>query len=250
MNRTILAIAIFCNISIACFSQKSVLLVPFNPNMYNNQACGDMIKQSGKSYDQVLLSLQNGLDSCIISACKDSLKIVSLLNNYAQNASGDLELIHGASDYYFTDRPNLVASKKNKNLFSDLQKDKKSKDSKSNNIEQGEINTKKEDLSNKFMNVRFQDIDFIHSMTTKYGVNYLVFITQFEILGDYSNPYKVGDNSYNNMIKVHYTIFKSDGLFKTGDYISASYPAKEASPGKICKNTLPEVARQISRQIN
>lgn len=205
-----------------------------------------MIKNSGLSYQQLVLKLQLGLDSCIIAACKDSMRIVSLLNSYTQSASGDLELIHAASDYYASER---ISSKKKKNMFSEKQKTDQH-DNRRKNTTNGELSMKNEDMKSKFMNVKFQDLGFINTMTSKYKVNYLVFITQFEILGDYSNPYKVGDNSYENSIKTHYAIFKSDGSFLKGDYVTTNYPAKKTSLKDICKTYLPDIANQIAKQIN
>lgn len=228
---------------------NSVLLIPFNPRMYNNQQCEDMNKKTGMTYDQILFALQQGLDSCIVSSCKDSLRIVSLINSYVQSASGDLELVHGASDYFMTTRPSALSNKKSKNMFSDFQTKKKATDPREKTITNGELNTQREDLSNKFMSVKFQDPGFVNSITTKYAVKYLAFITQFEILGDYSNPYKTGDRSYNNTVKIHYAIFKSDGTFLTGDYVTTEYPAREVIPSRICKMFLPEVAKAIGRKI-
>ncbi len=227
-------------------AKKSIMLIPFNTNMYNNQESGAMIKQSGLSYSQLVQRMQLGLDSCIIAACKDTMRIVSLLNSYTQSASGDLELIHSASDYYLTER---LSSKKKKNMFSEKQSSSNEKNNREKNSRNGEITAKNEDMKNKFTCVKFQDLAFVNTMTAKYSVNYLVFVTQFEILGDYSNPYKVGDNSYQNAIKTHYAIFKSDGSFVTGDYVTTNYPAKQTSPSIVCSKYLPEIANQIAKKI-
>jgi len=229
---------------------KSFLLVPFYQKMYNNQESSDMVKQSKLNYDEVLRYFQRGLDSCIVSTLRDSMKIVDMLNGFTQSVSSDLELIHGASIYSMTERPNLVSKNKKKNgLFSESNLPQPNKKAENKNIHNGEITTTREDLSNKFMSVKFEDIALVNQMTVKYAVSYLVFITEFDITGDFSNPYTVSDKSYLRTAKVHFAIFRSDGTFVNGDYVTVDFPAMESIPAKICAKFLPEIAKKIGRRI-
>jgi len=229
---------------------KSFLLVPFYQKMYNNQESTDMVKHSGLNYDEVLRYFQRGLDSSIVSTLKDSMKVVDMLNGFTQNVSSDLELIHGASIYFMTERPNLVTKNKKKNgLFKDTESPTPTKKVENRNIRNGEISTTREDLSSKFMSVKFEDIALINKMTVKYGVSYMVFITEFDITGDFSNPYTVADKSYKRTATVHFAIFRSDGEFVNGDYVTVEFPAMASIPAKICATYMPEIAKKIGRRI-
>ena len=229
---------------------KSFLLVPFYQRMYNNQESTDMVKKSGLNYDDVLRYFQRGLDSSIVSTLKDSMKVVDMLNGFTQTVSSDLELIHGASSYYMTDRPNLATKHKKKNgLFQENNAAPASKKADNKNIRNGEITTQREDLSGKFMNVKFEDVALINKMTVKYSVSYVVFITEFDITGDFSNPYKVADKSYKRTATVHFAIFRSDGTFVNGDYVTTEFPALESVPAKICAKYLSDIAVKIGRRI-
>ena len=99
------------------------------------------------------------------------------------------------------------------------------------------------------MNVKFEDIALINTMTVKYGVSYIVFINEFDITGDFSDPYKVSDKSYNRTATVHYSIFRSDGQFIYGDYVTVDFPARESVAARICAEYLPEIAKKIGRRI-
>jgi len=212
---------------------KSFLLVPFDQKMYNNQESTDMVKRSGLNYEDVLRYFQRGLDSSIVSTLRDSMKVVDMLNGFTQSVSSDLELIHGASIYYMTDRPNMITKNKKKNgLF-----------------QNSNTPTPSSNLSTKFMTVKFEDVALINKMTVKYGVSYMVFITEFDITGDFSNPYTVSDRSYKRTATVHFAIFRSDGVFSNGDYVTVEFPAMESIPAKICAKFLPEIAKKIGRRI-
>ena len=229
---------------------KSFLLVPFYQRMYNNQESTDMVKKSGLNYDDVLRYFQRGLDSSIVSTLKDSMKVVDMLNGFTQTVSSDLELIHGASSYYMTDRPTMVTKNKKKNgLFQENNSAPSSKKAENKNIRNGEVTTQREDLSGKFMTVKFEDVALINKMTIKYGVSYVVFITEFDITGDFSNPYKVADKSYKRTATVHFAIFRSDGTFVNGDYVTTEFPAMESVPAKICAKYLSDIALKIGRRI-
>lgn len=230
--------------------EKSFLLVPFYQRMYSNQESTDMVKRSGLNYDDVLRYFQRGLDSCIVGTLKDSIQVVDMLNGYTQSISSDLELIHGASIYYMTERPNIVTKNKKKNgLFKQLNTPAPEKKVANKNIRNGEITTVNDDLSTKFMNVKFEDVALINKMTVKYGVKYLVFITEFDITGDFSNPYTVADKSYKRSMKVHFAIFRSDGQFVNGDYVTSDFPAMESIPARICSNFMTDIAKFIGRRL-
>jgi hypothetical protein len=229
---------------------KSFLLVPFYQKMYNNQESTDMIKKSGLNYDDVLRYFQRGLDSSIVSTLRDSMKVVDMLNGFTQSVSSDLELIHGASIYFMTDRPNLITkNKKHNSLFKEDNTPTPTKKAENKNVRNGEIVRTREDLSGKFMSVKFEDISLINKMTVKYQVSYLVFITEFDITGDFSNPYTVSDKSYKRTATIHFAIFRSDGTFVNGDYVTVDFPAMESIPAKICAKEFPEIAKKIGRRI-
>ena len=229
---------------------KSFLLIPFNQKMYNNQESTDMIKRSGLNYDDVLRYFQRGLDSSIVGTLRDSMKVVDMLNGYTQSVSSDLELIHGASEYFMTERPNVVTKNKKKNgLFKESNTPAPTKKAENKNMRNGEIATTREDLSTKFMSVKFEDIALINKMTVKYAVSNIVFITEFDITGDFSNPYIVSDKSYKRTATVHFAIFRSDGTFVNGDYVTVEFPAMESIPAKIYAKFMPEIAKKIGRRI-
>lgn len=229
---------------------KSVLIVPYSSDMYNNQESRYIVEASKINYEQSINYFKASLDSAIVTSLKDSCKVISMLTNFTQSTSSDLEKIHSAASYKMVDRPAPVESKKKYDLFNPkFAKKKTSGSAPKNGIHNGEVVSTREDLSKKYMTVSFQDQDFINAMTLKYGVKYLMFITQFEILGDYSNPYTVAQKNYDRTIKAHYCIFDNTGKFIDGDYITHTFTAQEDKIVAICNDNFPHVAKKLVRKI-
>lgn len=231
--------------------KKTVLIIPFNSEMYQNKEGEFIGKASNMNYEQSVNYFKQSLDSALLKAMKDSCRAISLLNSYTQGISTDLIEVHTASNYYMSDRPAALESKKSNELFNKFNfKKKKNKDLEElEQKHQGEVVSVREDLSKKFMNVRFSEKDVINNLTLKYGAKYLVFITEFDLVADYSNPYTVADKTYTRTIKVHYTIFSSEGKFIYGNYETVEFPASNDNISDICTNNLPIVVKKIARKI-
>ena len=219
------------------FAQKNILIIPFDTKMYNNQESEKICKYSGVSYDKSIEKIRTELDLHIYSALKDSTNVSSLLRTYTTDASTDLETVHGNAMYALCDKEDA-----------DINKHKKFTGQNPNLIA-GEIVSTTTDNSNKLVSVKLQDKQLFSDLIQSYQAQYVVYLTQFELLGDFSNPYTVADNSYQRTIKVHYVIFNSLGKFVSGDIATMNFSAKVNDLDQICDQYLPVVAKQIARKI-
>lgn len=219
------------------FAQKHILIIPFDTKMYNNQESEKICKYSGVSYDKSIEKIRTELDLHIYSALKDSMNVSSLLRTYTTDASTDMETVHSNAMYALCDKDDA-----------DITKHKKFNGQKSNIIA-GEIVSTTTDNSNKLVSVKLQDPQLFNDLIQSYQAQYVVYLTQFELLGDFSNPYTVADNSYQRTIKVHYVIFNSLGKFVSGDIATMNFSAKINDLDQICDQYLPVVAKQIAKRI-
>lgn len=219
------------------FAQKHVLIIPFDTKMYNNQESEKICKYSGVSYDKSIEKIRTDLDLHIYAALKDSMNVSSLLRTYTTDASTDMETVHNNAMYALCDKEDADINK-HKKLAGQNQ-----------HIIAGEIVSTKTDNSNKLVSVKLQDNQLFTDLIQSYQAQYVVYLTQFELLGDFSNPYTVADNSYQRTIKVHYVIFNSFGKFVSGDIASMTFSAKVNDLDQICDQYLPVVAKQIARKI-
>lgn len=221
------------------FAQKSILIIPFDAKMFNNQEAEKICEYSEISYDKSIEKIRGDLDMHIYSALKDSMKVSSLLRSYTTDASTDMEVVHDNATYYFSDNnENESIIKPTKKNFATNQ-----------NITAGELTSIASDNSNKIVNVKLQDPQLFYDLIQSYQAQYIVYLTQFELLGDFSNPYTVADNSYQRTIRVHYVIYNSLGKYVDGGIATTNFSAKVNDIDQICDQYLPRIAKTIARHI-
>lgn len=230
---------------------RTTVVVPFNPQLYNVEDSRMICETSSMEYHQMSNFIRETFDSVLNAQMRDSINVVRLIANTTSGTANDLETIYNITKYQYTDRPKALEDKSKYSMLRD-QKPAKSKptpNAKGNGIYNGQVVTQREDNTNRFMNVQFDDVEFIQSVIQKYSAKYFLFITQFDIISDYSNPYLVGQKTYPRTIKVHYTIFSADGKFLHGDFESAVFPANENNIKEICGKYFPDIAKKISRKL-
>jgi len=230
---------------------KSVMLVPFDSKLFNNQESEFMLEDSDMSYEQSIQFFTTSLDEHLTRAVKDTMRIHSLLRTYTTDAYSDIDIVHQQADYVLTERPQSISEKKDLSAFQNAKNRFKKRKKSTQRVAppDGEVVSEKEDNSNKFLSVKFVDPQVFIDLIRNYNVDYVVFITQFEILGDYSNPYAVAQQSYLRTIRVHYAIFDESGKFVYGDYETKTFSASHNNISEVCSQNFPEIARKIMRRV-
>jgi len=231
---------------------KTILIVPFDTKLYNNEESDKMVKQSKMTYEQTVAHIKSSLDASITSAIKDSCKVYSLLRTYTTDAQTDLDIVHEQANYYLVNRPENLEEKQQLSAIEKTKKKikkTKAKTKKTTAPPKGEVVSVKTDNSDKFLSVKFPDPQLFIDLVLNYKANNILFITQFEIIGDYSNPYLVGQGKYPRNIRVHYVIYNSKGKFVKGDYEEVTYTSDENDINLVCTKYLPLIAKKIAKQI-
>ncbi len=230
---------------------RTTIVVPFNPQLYNVEDSRTICESSDMEYHLMSSFVRETFDSVLNAQLRDSINVVRLIANTTSGNANDLETIYNISKYQYTDRPKAMEDKSKFSMLRDQKpaKTKPAPSAKGNGIYNGQVVTQREDNTNRFMNVQFDDAEFIQSVIQKYSAKYFLFITQFDIISDYSNPYLVGQKTYPRTIKVHYAIFSADGTFLHGDFETAVFPANENNIKEICGKYFPEIAKKIARKL-
>lgn len=265
----ILLFLVFSAVFLRLFSQESkqktrtekikdkiILVVPFNPILYNNEASKEMIDASGLKYKQVQNFMRIELDKNIHKIISDSCKSRSLLESYTTQSDWDeLENIYANSDYFLDNAMSYSAIKKplfgKSNVATDKEEKKKKEIENQKDIgSKGDIRSDIKNNPDKFLNVKFREKDFLKNLAKRANVDYFLFINQFEIKGDYSDPYKIGKLSYNREIKVNFSIFGHNGNYLYGSYAIMNFPATENDIQKISDEFLSKIAKEIVKNIS
>lgn len=237
MMKKFISLLLLFLMTLCVFGQKNILIIPFDAKMYNNQESKQICEYSGVSYSKSIEKIRSDLDMHIYSALKDSTNVASLLLTYTTDAASDLEIVHSNAEYYFSEK-----------TVDDINKPKKNPEV-SPNIIAGEVVSVTSENKDQLVNVKLQDPQLFSDLIQDYKAQYIVYLTQFELLGDYSNPYTVADNSYLRTIRVHYVIYNSLGKFVYGNIATTTFSAKVNDLDQICDIYLKRIATQIARHI-
>ena len=248
-----IGVLLFIGVISYTYSQKTnaILLIPFDSKMFNNQETGFMLEPSEMTYEQSIQYFTTSFDEHLTRAVKDSLKLYSLLRTYTTDATNDIDIVHDHAHYVYEDIPVSVQERRNLSAIEQHRQRRRQRQERTQPQQhpQGEIISIREDNSNKFLSAKFPDPQLFIDLTINYSAEYIVFATQFEILGDYSDPYEVGLQRYPRTMRVHYVIFDRSGNFVYGNVASTAFTARENNISEICANYMPIIAQEIARNI-
>lgn len=253
MKQFVGVIIFVCGIYGYSFSQniKTIVLIPFDAKMYNNQESGFMLEESDMTYEQSIQFFMTCLDEKLTLAIKDTVRFYSLLRTYTTDAYNDIDIVHQQAQYIFVDKPSTVQERQELSAIEQMRKRRTQKQPKTQeNIHpHGELVSVRQDNSDKFLSAQFPDPQLFIDLIANYSAHYVLFVTQFEIVGEYSDPYAVSQKIYPRTIRVHYVIFNKNGKFLHGDIATVTFTAQENSITDICAQYMPIIAQQIVRKL-
>ena len=231
---------------------KTVLVIPFSPRLYYNDADKEIAKQTGKTFEQIMNAFRIEYDNSLIKSLNDTCYAISILSGYTISNNEDIEDIYSNSIYVFEkamgfDKKKPSGYVHSQLMMSDKKAEKDLKKAKKHNG--GEVVSPVTDVTNKFMHVKFNSPSFLINLSTKYKADYVLFINQFEIIGNYLNPYKTGNNTNNMLIKVHYSLYESQGKYLFGSFAVEEYPSQLIEIEKISMQYFWQVNNQIIKNI-
>ena len=234
------------NNRIEAFRPNKVLIVSFFPEMYLVDDEHRFAKANNKDHKQILNYFRQSLDNEIIKVIGDSIRCISLLNSSTESASDDLTLIYQNARYDYVS-PMQMKFPKNKVKYYIKPKDIETyqKHKSRNSIKDGQIESKVVDRNTQLFNISFKSNKLLFNLSKKYNNDYFLFINQFEIRSDYSNPYSSGSGTYPRKIKVHYSIFDAKGNFVFGSFAQTDLPPNENYLTNISKNYFPIIVKKI-----
>ncbi|MFH2096332.1 MAG: hypothetical protein ABIJ16_11550 [Bacteroidota bacterium] len=223
-----------------------IVVVPYNPELYINYEELYLTKENGKSSGEINRYFRRELDTKLLVAFKKYCNVSSLLQSYTNDDNDDIYRIYMKSAYSYEDAAfipkDFIPLSKDQSELSDMQPKKKEQ-------QEGDLVDVVRDNNRKFLHVRFSEKDYIYKMSQNYNCKYFLFINQFDLKGDYSNPYAVNSMTYQRRIKVHFSLYTSSGEFVTGSFAYYDFPAKENDLDTIVESYFPLIASDIVSKI-
>lgn len=239
---------------------KKILLVPFDPNIYFNDATEIIAKKDKLTHDEVLLYFREEFNKQLYNALMDSCFVTSLLQTAnTRDAEEDINNVYSIISYELgLAMPNRPENneEKQQNFFT-KRKERKEEERKKEEIRQsktrvenGEIVGKRMSVEDKYLHIVLHQPEVLAEISRRRNVDYFLFINQFEIKGDYRDPYLSGNSKSQRIMKVHFSLFDSNGKLIHGGFGKNEIPFYLDDKREIVSLYFPEVIRQIIRNID
>lgn len=240
-------------------NQKRVLLVPFDPRIYLNDATAIIAAKDGDSYDEILEYFRYQFNLQLYDAMMDSCTIISLFSDNTRQDKEDIDGLYSIISY------ELVKAMSNNSENQDKEKKgyfarKREEEQQRKRIEEisqyntkvvdGEIVGKRQPTHDMYLNIVFHQPEVLTEIANRRDVDYFLFINQFEIKGNYGDPYLSGNSKSERTIKVHFSIYNSQGKLIHGSFGENKIPFELADKQEIATLYFPEVIRQIVNNID
>ncbi len=242
------------------FQQKRILLVPFDPRIYINDATAIMLKNRKSSHDELMQYFRYQFNLQLHNALMDSCTVVSLFTDNTRVDQEDINNIYSLISYELVlaiqNAPEVKEKQNKKGSFEkkreDKQKDKRLEETKEYNtkIQNGELVNKRQTTQDMSLNIVFHQPEALEEIAIRRDVNLFLFINQFEITGNYGDPYLSGNSKAERNLKVHFSLYNKKGQMVHTSFAITKLPFNLDDKQTVVDLYFPEVIRQIIHNIN
>lgn len=212
-------------------SNVTVLIVPFEPKLYNSDLDREIAMKTGEDFATIRDKFRQSLNDALYVTLDKNFSVISLLNGEDIEAKADLKYVHNSVAYQYRPVPVVeepeVEEGKMQQLIGKAKKAVKPKPEPEPQagIYGGQVVAPWQQ-GEKYMHTSVINPNMIPFLAQKYNVDYIVFVNQLDMktamTGDY-RLYQAGD--YQRKVKVHFTILDRYGNEVAGgaatDYMSS-----------------------------
>lgn len=250
MIKSLLSVLLIFSVAFANAEDPSVMIIPFNPDMYFSDSDQDLAKYNQKSIPEVRKMFRYGLSINLNARIMKEHNSRSMISDSAKDAKQDLARIYNSIGY-FQDKAKSVQVEeemednnkglinKTKGLFSKKKDDKQSSDK----------DAEKGDDYKKYMNVKIKNPELLPYLSDKYGTEIFVFINQFNLKTNYEHCLDRATNTFEREVLVHFSIFDKDGNQLAGDIASVYFPSNTNDMMDIMRNNFPPISDFLARNL-
>ncbi len=238
--------------------QKGVLLVPFDPVIYYNDATPIIAKNTGETHDEIMLYFREQLNLYLFNSLMDSCRIVSFHSDNTRQAQEDIGDLYSIISYELRVAMENAPDEGEEEEENYFQRKKKEKAAEKRNEEMSNYKTKMKDgelygqrqkIDDTYLHIILHQNQILSEIGNRRDVDYFLFINQFEIKGNYGNPYMSGSSNNTRQLKVHFSLYNREGNLVHGSFGKNEIPFSLDDKEEIVNVYFPEVMRQIIRNL-
>ncbi|MCF0206606.1 MAG: hypothetical protein HUK15_04185 [Bacteroidales bacterium] len=235
-----------------------VMIVPFDERIYFNDATPEMAKRENLTHDEIMEYFRYQLNLNLVNSLVDSCEIVELMLNNTREDEADILGLYTTMTYELRvaeyelnlEDKNLIARKRAEKLekIRREQREKELEEARPG-IRDGELVGKRHATDEYYLHIIIEQPQVLKEIASRRRVDYFLFINQFDIKTDFRDPYMSGKSNVQRDMRVHFSIYNSEGEFVSGNYASTKLPYYEDDKERVVSQYFPEIMRQIVKKI-
>ncbi|MBQ2542742.1 MAG: hypothetical protein II554_05260 [Bacteroidales bacterium] len=238
--------------------QKRVLVVPFDERIYFNDATAEIAKRDGLTHDEIMEYFRYQLNLQLVNSLIDSCEVVDLFKDNTREDEADISGLYTTMSYelrlaeFELDTENMGAlARKRAEKLEEARRKQREEEMKNARpgIQNGELVGRKQQTDDMYLHIIIGQPEVLKEIASRRKVDYFLFVNQFDIKTDYRDPYISGQRNVQRLMRVHFSIYNSNGEFVSGNYASTKVPYYEDSKERIVNQYFPEIMRQILKKI-
>jgi murein DD-endopeptidase MepM/ murein hydrolase activator NlpD len=234
-------------------NRQQILVIPFDPYLYFSDADDEIAARSNMQRTRVREVFRRRLNTLLMA---QGYETIHLLGGKAKDSISDLNKIYSSVTYAYQkaiNNPNSVEAIQKAAQTQTQTSTKKNtswKNPFSNNTTTTDANAYETPEDNgSYFGVVVKNPDFYTYFNNKYGVDYYVFVNQFEVKTNYQNCLDRAALNYERTFTVHYSIFDATGRQIAGDKFKVHYNSNNCYVYQIVSDNMPKVAQKIINQL-
>lgn len=238
--------------------QKRVLVVPFDERIYFNDATAEIAKRDGLTHDEIMEYFRYQLNLQLVNSLIDSCEVVDLFKDNTREDEADISGLYTTMSYelrlaeFELDTENMGAlARKRAEKLEEARRKQREEEMKNARpgIQNGELVGRKQQTDDMYLHIIIGQPEVLKEIASRRKVDYFLFVNQFDIKTDYRDPYISGQRNVQRLMRVHFSIYNSNGEFVLGNYASTKVPYYEDSKERIVNQYFPEIMRQILKKL-
>lgn len=238
--------------------QKRVLVVPFDERIYFNDATADIARRDGLTHDEIMEYFRYQLNLQLVNSLIDSCEVVDLFKNNTREDEADITGLYTTMSYELrlaefdleTENMGIIARKRAEKLEEARRKQREEEMKNARpGMQNGELVGRRQNTDDLYLHIVIGQPEVLKEIASRRNVDFFLFINQFDIKTDYRDPYLSGQRNVQRLMRVHFSIYNTDGEFISGNYASTKVPIYEDDKERIVNQYFPEIMRQILKKI-
>ncbi|MBX0334599.1 LysM peptidoglycan-binding domain-containing protein [Pontibacter sp. HSC-14F20] len=225
--------------------KQRILVVPFDPYLYFSDADDEIARHSKIPRQNVRHVFRGRLNALL---APEGYETINLLGGVYRDSVSELSTLYKSLSYGYQDNKQsrynhqpTVKAKERENALDWVKRQKEKV-----NIRGGQPATVPvAQDENKHFGVKVKDPKFFTHFNGQYGIDYYVFINQFEVKTNYENCLDRASWNYERDFLVHYSIYNSNGELVSGNKVKVPYQSNMNDVQRIVTDNMPNMAKRV-----